>query len=134
MHDPVSFMNTIRMNRPNDQVAVVCRQKDVIDTLTAQLRSYPVTSHHQAAMFDGGRSTVRDGFRHIFVQDGVITASACGGPVFGIQKHFVGINMACYSRISTIVVTPQALCDFVQPFFAVSNHNSDFSNGAKGSR
>jgi len=70
-------------------------------------------SNHPAEKFEGGKSERRDGFSGIFSHDAAIKANACGSPVFDWEGHFYGINIARYSRTTTVVVPKKIIIDFV---------------------
>jgi serine protease Do len=59
---------------------------------------------HAANRFAGGKSIRRDGFSAVFSHDPVLQPSECGGPVFDCQGRFYGINIARFSRTSTLVM------------------------------
>jgi len=70
-------------------------------------------SNHPADKFEGGKSERRDGFNAIFTHDAAIQASDCGSPVFDWEGHFYGINIARFSRTTTVVVPKKTIIDFV---------------------
>ncbi len=65
--------------------------------------------NHPAEKFEGGKSERRDGFDHVFAHDAAIKASACGSPVFDWEGNFYGINIARFSRTTTLVVPKNIL-------------------------
>ncbi|MBO9675735.1 MAG: trypsin-like peptidase domain-containing protein [Sphingobacteriaceae bacterium] len=69
--------------------------------------------NHPAEKFDGGKSERRDGFNAIFTHDAAIKANACGSPVFDWEGHFYGINIARFSRTTTVVIPKKTIIDFV---------------------
>jgi len=69
--------------------------------------------NHPAEKFDGGKSVRRDGFNTVFAHDAAIKASACGSPVFDWQGNFYGINIARFSRTTTLVVPKKIINDFI---------------------
>ncbi|WP_412469121.1 trypsin-like peptidase domain-containing protein [Pedobacter sp. KLB.chiD] len=73
-------------------------------------------SNHPADKFEGGKSERRDGFNAIFVHDAAIKANACGSPVFDWDGHFYGINIARFSRTTTVVVPKKTIVDFVSKY------------------
>ncbi|WP_406827071.1 trypsin-like peptidase domain-containing protein [Pedobacter sp. KACC 23697] len=70
-------------------------------------------SNHPADKFEGGKSERRDGFNAIFTHDAAIKANACGSPVFDWEGHFYGINIARFSRTTTVVVPKKTIVEFV---------------------
>ncbi|MCD0490413.1 trypsin-like peptidase domain-containing protein [Pedobacter sp. MC2016-14] len=59
---------------------------------------------HPADLFDGGKSFRLDGFERVFAHDAIIKPNECGSPVFDADGKFYGINIARFSRTSTLVV------------------------------
>lgn len=72
----------------------------------------PVGSH-VADQFAGGKSIRLDGFSNVFSHDGIITPAECGGPVFDIHGNFYGINIARFSRTTTLVMPVSVLNAFI---------------------
>jgi serine protease Do len=70
-------------------------------------------SNHPAEKFEGGKSERRDGFNAVFTHDAAIKANACGSPVFDWEGHFYGINIARYSRTTTVVIPKKTIVEFV---------------------
>jgi serine protease Do len=72
--------------------------------------------NHPAEKFEGGKSERRDGFHAIFAHDAAIKANACGSPVFDWEGNFYGINIARFSRTTTVVVPKKIVIDFILSF------------------
>jgi len=70
-------------------------------------------SNHPADKFEGGKSERRDGLNAVFTHDAAIKANDCGSPVFDWEGRFYGINMARFSRTTTVVVPKKTIIDFV---------------------
>lgn len=70
-------------------------------------------SNHPAEKFEGGKSERRDGFNAVFTHDVAIKANACGSPVFDWEGNFYGINIARFSRTTTVVVPKKTIIEFV---------------------
>jgi len=79
---------------------------------------------HPAEKFAGGKSARRDGFAQVFTHDAIIKPYQCGGPVFNIDGSFYGLNIARFSRVSTIAL-PAAI---VYGFISTSLNNSKIIN------
>ena len=77
---------------------------------------------HPADMFAGGKSKRRDGFDAIFAHGANIKPNQCGGPVFDQNGRFYGINIARFSRTSTIVVSAQAISTFIRSALTAIQH------------
>ncbi|QXU43702.1 trypsin-like peptidase domain-containing protein [Pedobacter sp. D749] len=69
--------------------------------------------NHPAEKFEGGKSGRRDGFNAIFTHDAAIKANACGSPVFDWEGNFYGINIARYSRTTTVVMPKKTIAEFI---------------------
>jgi serine protease Do len=69
--------------------------------------------NHPAEKFEGGKSARRDGFNPVFTHDAAIKPNACGSPVFDWEGNFYGINIARFSRTTTVVVPKKVIVDFV---------------------
>ncbi|GGH06624.1 trypsin-like peptidase domain-containing protein [Pedobacter zeae] len=69
--------------------------------------------NHPAEKFEGGKSERRDDFNAVFTHDAAIKAKACGSPVFDWEGRFYGINIARFSRTTTVVVPKKTIVDFV---------------------
>jgi serine protease Do len=69
--------------------------------------------NHPAEKFEGGKSARRDGFNAVFTHDAAIKPNVCGSPVFDWQGNFCGINIARFSRTTTVVVPKKVIVDFV---------------------
>ena len=72
----------------------------------------PVT--HPADMFEGGKSIRRDGFEHVFAHGANVRPDQCGGPVFDKKGNFYGINIARFSRTSTVVMPAKTISIFIK--------------------
>ncbi|ARS40024.1 hypothetical protein CA265_10340 [Sphingobacteriaceae bacterium GW460-11-11-14-LB5] len=70
-------------------------------------------SNHPAEKFEGGKSARRDGFNAVFTHDAAIKPNACGSPVFDWQGNFYGINIARFSRTTTVVVPKKSMISFL---------------------
>ncbi|MDQ0638934.1 serine protease Do [Pedobacter sp. W3I1] len=69
--------------------------------------------NHPAEKFEGGKSERRDGFNAVFTHDAAIKPNACGSPVFDWEGNFYGINIARFSRTTTVVIPKKTIIDFV---------------------
>ncbi|TCD26984.1 PDZ domain-containing protein [Pedobacter psychrodurus] len=69
--------------------------------------------NHPAEKFEGGKSERRDGFNAVFTHDAAVKSNACGSPVFDWEGNFYGINIARFSRTTTVVVPKKTIIDFV---------------------
>jgi serine protease Do len=71
---------------------------------------------HPADLFKGGKSNRRDGFDKVFVHSTKISPEQCGGPVVDTMGKFYGINIARFSRTSTIVAPASVILSFLQSY------------------
>lgn len=78
------------------------------------LANLPMRSSHPSEFFAGGRSVRSDGFPNVFVHDMAILPEECGSPVFDQSGQFKGINIARFSRTSTLAIPSNNLKDLVQ--------------------
>ena len=69
--------------------------------------------HHPAAFFSGGKSARRDGFQEVYTHDAIIKPYQCGGPVFDIQGHLCGINIARFSRAICLAIPDDVIYHFI---------------------
>lgn len=71
-------------------------------------------SNHPTDKFDGGKSQRRDGFKDIFAHDGAIKPVDSGTPIFDWKGNFYGINIARFSRTSTIGIPVEVIQKFIK--------------------
>lgn len=70
--------------------------------------------NHPAEQFEGGKSIRRDGFQRVFAHDGTVKSDACGSAVFDQEGNFLGINIARFSRTSTLVIPAFVIRRFIE--------------------
>jgi len=124
--DQVRSINSIAIDRPEDygnQLIKywigdtikfdVLRQGKLISRqiILSSRPERPAT--HPADLFEGGKSNRRDGFNTVFVQSTNIRPEQCGGPVVDTNENFYGINIARFSRTSTIVAPASVILSFL---------------------
>jgi serine protease Do len=114
VEDPLDFLKALQNYSAGDTtlVKIIRAGKELTKTV---ILKYPPqkTSNHPAELFAGGKSIRRDGFSKVFVHDSAIRADECGGPLFDAQGHFVGINIARFSRTSTVAIPALLLKNFI---------------------
>ncbi len=71
-----------------------------------------VPTQHVADFFDGGKSPRRDGFPSVFCHDAILLPDECGGPLFDLDGHLVGLNIARVSRTHCYAVPLATLAAF----------------------
>ena len=100
---------------PNDKVVIQVKRKDSTYSKEVVLEIKPqLLGNHPAELFAGGKSELRDGFKQVFAHDAKIRPAENGGPVFDLHGNFYGINIARYSRVSTVVVPASVLLNFIR--------------------
>ncbi|MEM9365239.1 MAG: trypsin-like peptidase domain-containing protein [Planctomycetota bacterium] len=104
-----SFLRTVD---PNETiVAVIMRGDDELQK-TIRLGAFPSFSGHAADQME--KSGRRDGFRQVISHDADLDPSNCGGPLFDLSGHFLGLNIARNSRVRSYAVTPMIVRQFVE--------------------
>lgn len=97
-----------------DKVTIQIKRGDSTYTKDIVLDNKPlIVSNHPAENFAGGKSIRHDGFNQVFAHDVILKPSQNGGPVFDLQGRFYGVNIARYSRTSTIVIPANIVLDFI---------------------
>jgi serine protease Do len=100
---------------PDDELTLSWKNASGIVTKTFTLDGVASSiSNHPADKFDGGKSVRRDGFNHIFAHDGAIKSDECGSAVFDQPGNFLGINIARFSRTSTLVIPAGVIKKFIE--------------------
>ncbi len=126
-NDKLVAMNGVPLNGPDDfgkealkylpgnSVRMDIKRGDSMLSIRVLLTNRPlVTANHPMDKFTGGKSIRRDGFRGIFVHDARIRSYECGGPVFDAANRFVGINIARFSHVSTVVIPAAQVWEFIR--------------------
>jgi len=98
---------------PGDSISIQGIRKGAAYSRMAVLSLAPKTGDHPAERFAGGKSIRLDGFREVLSHDAVIRPEECGGPVFDAAGRFMGINIARFSRTSTLILPPAVICRFL---------------------
>jgi serine protease Do len=123
--DQITGINGVPINRPEqyggelmkyspgDSISIQGVRKGNKYSLMIGIRLRPATTEHPAEHFEGGKSVRLDGFGKVFVQDAAILAEECGGPVFDANGRFYGINIARFSRTSTLVMPASVVFNFI---------------------
>ena len=107
---------------PGDTIKLQLKRTGVIFSKTAILGTMPKpVTNHPTEFFAGGKSGRRDGFEQIFSHDATLKPYECGGPVFDLNGRFYGINIARYSRASTLTVPSVIIYNFIEQTFREKN-------------
>lgn len=125
--DEVVAMNGVTMQKPEDYGATL-QQLWPGDTVLMQLKrgdsayssrivlaekAQQPPSGHPAESFAGGKSPRRDGFNAVFAHDAILQPEDCGGPVFDTDGNFKGINIARFSRTSSLAIPADEVFRFI---------------------
>lgn len=102
---------------PGNEVSLVVMRLGTRVEMQAKLYSITDFVFHIADQFTDGKSKIRYGFKHVFIHDGQLKPSECGGPVFDSKGRFYGINIARFSRSSTLALPGKIVSDFVMMAF-----------------
>ena len=133
---PDQLMQMLSGFKPAEVVRVKIRRDEGESVVSVELGKWPENEQpfdamegmHIADGFAGGKSKVRAGFAKVLVHDAHVLPSECGGPVFDTQGHFIGINIARYSRTRSYILPADTL---YQSLRRVIEKNEDPSDAAK---
>jgi serine protease Do len=99
---------------PGDTVTIKLKRQsaEMVKTITL---TYPpqMKYNHPAENFAGGKSQRRDGFNNVYIYDAILKPWQCGGPVFDINGNFCGINIARFSRTSSLFIGADDVLEFL---------------------
>ncbi|RYE55068.1 MAG: serine protease [Sphingobacteriales bacterium] len=98
---------------PGHQVKLVLMRSGKRMEETIRLSSISDFILHIADQFADGKSDRRFGFDHVLIHDGQLKPTECGGPVFDTKGNFYGINIARFSRTSTLAIPVGVVSKFV---------------------
>ncbi len=73
-----------------------------------------MAERHIAYRFTDGRSERRTDFSRVLIHDGKLKPSGCGGPLYGIDGKFYGINIARLSRTSSLAIPAAVIQKFIK--------------------
>lgn len=105
IENPQDFINELKNKKPGEVVNIVRLNKINQDTLHIKIGQRPYSgNNHISEKFSAGRSERRDGFEQVFIQNIDLKPSACGSPVFDLNKKLVAINIARYSRVTSLAI------------------------------
>lgn len=115
VEDQLDFLKALRKYRAGDSTEISIVRTSKVYTKTVVLKYPPQKKfNHPAEMFPGGKSLRRDGFDNVFIHDTRLQPSDCGGPLFDIEGHFRGVNIARLSRTSTLATPALTIKQFVK--------------------
>ncbi|SDJ34533.1 serine protease Do [Pedobacter sp. ok626] len=120
---PLDFISAYQKYWPGDKIALKITRKDsasLKDTILIKevtLRTMPkISFNHPGENFSGGKSIRRDGLSKVFSHDATLKPEQCGGPVFDATGHFFGINIARYSRVSSLVMPASLILQLIKKY------------------
>ncbi|TDQ06311.1 PDZ domain-containing protein [Pedobacter metabolipauper] len=124
--DQITGFNNVAISRPEQYGGELIKYGPG-DTVTIQgiragekynlisiLKQRPQISNHPAERFDGGKSILLDGFKRVFSHDAALRPEECGSPVFSADGVFYGINIARFSRTSTLAIPAMEVKKFIE--------------------
>lgn len=115
--NPETLIAELQNKKPYDLISLVRVYGGVIDTLQIELKVRPFKGiNHISEEFTDGRSERRDGFEKVFIHDATLKPSECGSPLINTDGMIVGVNMARYSRTSSLGVSGKELSDFLNEY------------------
>jgi serine protease Do len=97
----------------NTAVFSITRGTEPMTVLQVIDKAAKANNKHLADYFEGGASLRSDTFKAVFVHDSCIRPEECGGPVFDLNGHFQGINIARLSRVNSLAVSYQSIYKFL---------------------
>lgn len=113
--DPTEFAHVLSSRTPGDTVTVISVRENREQTQQVVLWPMPGNEGKRLSeRFAGGKSLRRDGFTNVFAHDTSLKPFECGGPVFDLEGNFLGINIARYSRTSSLALMASEVRKFVE--------------------
>jgi serine protease Do len=111
---PADYGTQLMKYWPGDQVTFKIKRSENLLSKDLTLGGLNPPSNHPADQFLGGKSIRRDGFAQVFSHDAIILPDECGGPVFDLNQQFHGINIARFSRTTTLVIPAGVILRLIQ--------------------
>jgi len=100
---------------PSDEVTLTWKSDTISFTKPLILDGIKTrASNHPADRIIGGKSQRRDGFEMVFAHDANVAASECGSPLFDLHGKFLGINIARFSRTTTLALPADLILQFIR--------------------
>lgn len=110
---PEQYGGELSKYDPGENIVMQLERNDSLLQIKLSLTQRPVQDH-AANRFKGGKSIRLDGFKEVFSHDAALQPQECGGPVFDFQGRFYGINIARFSRTSTLVMPVKQIRAFIE--------------------
>ncbi|WP_437918097.1 trypsin-like peptidase domain-containing protein [Sphingobacterium sp. LRF_L2] len=109
-----AFTNEVQLHVPNDTIDVVYTRLGKKHTAKVVLASKPVPKNNSIAeQFIGGKSARRDNFENIFIHDAPILPNECGSIIINTKGEILGINLARFSRTTTVALSKDGILHFL---------------------
>lgn len=117
INKPEDYGNELMKFWPGDKIIFKVKRLENLYSkdLTLGIFNSPL-SNHPADQFLGGKSIRRDGFVQVFSHDAIILPDECGGPVFDLNQRFCGINIARFSRTTTLVIPAAVIQELIKDY------------------
>lgn len=112
IHQYKDFGDELFRTSPGDSINIESARGDSIFSKKILLTRWPIGGH-TAEQFIGSRSDRADDFKKVFAYDATIRSDQCGSPVFDLEGKFIGINIARFSRTTTLVLPSEYIRDLV---------------------
>jgi serine protease Do len=115
VHTEADFSEELESYTSNDTLSLNLVRNGVrLEKRIAVKVSQPGAELHVAYRFEDGRSERYSGFDKVIIHDARLKPAECGGPLFGIDGRFYGINIARLSRTTSLAISADVLLQFVK--------------------
>ncbi|RZM29844.1 MAG: PDZ domain-containing protein [Pedobacter sp.] len=98
---------------PEEIITVEGVRNGTAYSLPVSLTVMPPKGPHPAYRFAGGKSIRSDGFNGVFAHDAILKPTEVGGPVYDARGKFQGVNIARFSRTTSLAVSLAKVYEFV---------------------
>lgn len=99
---------------PEDEVELrYNREGRTLSTLIKFKGHDQASFNHPAEKFAGGKSIRRDGFQLVEAHDLALKPMQVGSPIFDAEGNFVAINIARFSRTTSLMLARNLIQDFI---------------------
>lgn len=110
------FTRAIQAYKPKAQVSIKFKRDGLVQVnkITLANRLDIVSNNDLSEKFLYGKSERRDGFANVFVHDAQLKPVECGGGVFDLDGNLMGMNIARFSRTSSLAIPASELLNFLE--------------------
>ncbi|MCX2476852.1 trypsin-like peptidase domain-containing protein [Pedobacter sp. MC2016-05] len=111
------FVAAVSQYWPADEVLISWKRKEKLykGAVTFAWQAQSV-SKHPVDRFAGGKSKRRDGFDAVYTHDLALLPQQIGTSVYDLEGNFVGINIARFSRTSTLIMPSYKIAAFIYQY------------------